>query len=162
MSLENLVIEKGVEEVKEFSEIEQKRFGYERVYLRDFVDETVYAGGAEVSEITTEAKISQKGNEYISNRFRINFFDDDDEMNIVWFLEVFSSYKDGKLTIGPKSELLSLVQNITGDFNSNRFVLDFEVFREVVGNLSDLTFTVKEEYNNAGYANQIPMFERAE
>lgn len=162
MALENLVISKSVEEVKTFDEEDAKRFSYERVYLRDFVDEQVYCGGAQVSDITSEMKISQKGNEYQSNKFIINYFDDTDEMNIAQFVEVFRNYQDGKLTIGPKSELLSLVQTITGDYKSNRFVLDFEVFREVVGNLTDLVFTVEEVFNNAGYANYVPKFTRAE
>lgn len=161
MSIENMVLNKKVTEVKEFDELTEKRFGYERFYVRDFLDEDIYAQGAYVSDVTTESKISQKGNEYVSNRFRIAFYDDDDEMTISWFLEVFSNYRDGKLFVRPKDELLSFIQALTGDYESNDFELDFEAFRTVVEGLTNISFKVEMKYDN-GYERYIPKFTRAE
>lgn len=158
MNISDAIVSKSFVEEKEYTEEEIIRMGYEKSYAEDWVDDTITINKFELSDMRVNPEQEKKnGGSYYSSKCILACYNDDQEVQIPFFIENFKNYDEetGILVVGGKNVLARLVQKLDdeGSLNNkpNRFEVKFEILQEVINSTTDVPITVKEFVKPGGY-----------
>lgn len=147
------IIEESTIEEKELTEEEAIRMGYDNAYPEDYVDTPITINAFYLGEMNVDpAKPKKNGETYHSSKCVLQCYYDNDEIRIPFFIENFNEYnkETGNLVVSGKNVLARIIRKIKNT-NSNRFVVNYEILREVINETTDLPITIKEFIQYNGY-----------
>lgn len=151
MSYEFLV-NAEIEEEKPVDEEFVVRMQYEKAYAEDYNGETIIADAISLSPMFSEEKISKAGNIYQSNKCILTLFNDEDEVQIPFYIENFREYKEEKdlLIVKGHNPLAKIVKKLSNDKANNKFTIKYDEFRNICNKIR-LMKTQIYEYDRNGY-----------
>ena len=127
---------------------------YELGNPKDYVDYTMEASKFNLSEMVVSEKSNRDGKVYNSRKCTLQADIDEMETTLVFYIENFNNYdvETDTLTVQGNNVLARLISIVKGCENiNNRYVLKYNVVRDIINSLSDVEFTVRELVNVNGY-----------
>ena len=156
-SIDEAILEESYVEEVVLTEEERKRLEYDNIYPEALVEETIHIDAFYLHEMKVEKdKESKKGNIYTSSKCTLVCYTDEDKMRIPFFIENFKDYnpETGRLKVSGKNVLARLIKKIKGDScESNSFVLNYEILREIINETTDIDITIEEIVGVDGFKN---------
>ena len=144
------------ETIKELSEEDKTRQNYESAFPEDYVDDTFNVTSFYLDEMRVDPhKEKKNGGTYYSSYCPLFCFDDENKLKMLFFIENFKNYNpsSGELTVRGDNVLARLIGKLKGENNkSNKFIVNYEVLREVVNNTVGFPIMI-EEIERGDYVN---------
>ena len=162
-SINDAIIEESYVEEKEYTDEEQIRMAYNTSYPEDFVEDKIIINQFYLGEMKVDPEKKKKdGGTFKSNKCILQCYTDELELRIPFFIENFTNYnpETDTLIVQKDNVLARLIKKIKEsegedlkDNPSNRFVVKYEVIREIINQTTDIEITVEEIIKRGGYKN---------
>lgn len=154
-TIDDAIIEEGFIEEVELSEEELIRMGYETSYPEDFVDDTIIINQFYLGEMKVDPNKPKKdGGTYYSSKCILQCYNDELEVRIPFFIECFKDYNPDTdtLKVQGKNVLSRLIGKLKDEDNpKNKFVVKYDLIREVINDTTDVPITVRAVIKRGGY-----------
>lgn len=154
MDINDVIISKGVSTQKVLTDEEKARMDYKEEKPETYEGNEILFDSVFLGEMYVEDKVSQRtGKTYQDSSCKLTFYNDTERVRVSFYEHHFSNYnKDtGNLKCQGDNIICKLMQGLSSDNESNKFMIKYNDLCELVKNIGIIKIRPYSYEDNGGY-----------